>query len=797
MKRLFLFLCAGVVSFLTLNAQERLMLEDSVIVGGISRSMVERVSGADDMKADEKLLFHWSYAELIKDLSREDLSSYTDQELRDLLAYFNTKACRFLASDMFYQTFLENINKAFQSESGQGQHFSTSMKDGSYGVGLRPLFQSILPSLMPAVDEILGEKGKTISNAKSFGLPSSHIDMLKKSAEKVRSRLFDIYRLSAVDYLSKEDLKVAEDFFASALGQKYAEYIKNVGKSADFSSAEFSEPFFAKLGERKINTSALRSSVVQYVSVSSLFPEYFPEVYRPYAELVVGDSGYAGETRDKRPHGKGRLTDKKGVVYEGDFKNGQRHGMITVTKPGKAPVTQFWIDDKYRKEVPVGKDKKGAVPAPYMDGTLKYGYGSVTDDATKASSHGVFIDGLLNGKGKIYKPGHTEEGEFLGGDLVKGTVTLDRNKNEKAVYEGRMGGKCIEGVCTVTTKDESRTETLTGTFYDGYLEGQGNSVVARSNDKTESTGTFAFGKLYGHAIQKRDVVYGSGIHETSVYEGGFYADRYHGEGRLSMSLNDIPSNQAHMSRCNVLLPAFITQKLDVVMDGRFDNGTFVEGKITYSDGSWYEGKFTEIGLVQGNMRRVNIDGSVYQGACADGEPHGAGELYGADGSIIRGEFEYGQPVQVEEPEPDDNKKKNEIHSDELTYEFNNLATGYGKAALIKPAGVKVMVRSNVTSLKAVCKGVFRGETLIEGKVTMSDGNWLEGVFENGVLMEGKGKTVDKYRVVYEGEIKNRFPHGTGKCYYNDGTWFEGKFAWGNRMAGTHYSATGEVIKVYE
>ena len=111
--------------------------------------------------------------------------------------------------------------------------------------------------------------------------------------------------------------------------------------------------------------------------------------------------------------------------------------------------------------------------------------------------------------------------------------------------------------------------------------------------------------------------------------------------------------------------------------------------------------------------------------------------------------------------------------------------------------MKIMVRTNVTSLKVVCKGRFKGDNLIEGKVTMSDGNWLEGVFEDGVLITGKGKTVDKYRVVYEGEIKNGFPHGKGKCYYNDGTWFEGKFAWGNRMEGTHYSATGEVIKVYK
>ena len=191
------------------------------------------------------------------------------------------------------------------------------------------------------------------------------------------------------------------------------------------------------------------------------------------------------------------------------------------------------------------------------------------------------------------------------------------------------------------------------------------------------------------------------------------------------------------------------------------------------------------------------DGAVYHGACADGVPHGTGELYRADGSVFNGEFEYGAPVQVKAPARPDPRKTNAVRNDELTYEFNEISAGYGKATLIKPAGVKIMVRTNVTKLKVVCKGRFKGDDLIEGKVTMSDGNWLEGVFEDGILIQGKGKTVDKYRVVYEGEIKNGFPHGSGKCYYNDGTWFEGKFAWGNRMGGTHYSATGEVIKVYK
>lgn len=748
------------------------MLEDSVIVGGISRPMIEHISGSEQMKADEKLMLHWSYAELLKDISRTQMSLFTDQELMDLLAYFRTKAYRFLSSDMFYQTFFENINKAFQSESGQGQRFSVSMKDGSYGAGLKPLFQCILPSLTPAVEGILGEDGKTISNARRSGLPAGHIDMLRTSADKVRGKLFDIYRLSAVDYLGKEDLKVVEEFISSSLGRKYAAYLQEVGKSADFSSEEFAEGFFATLSEKKINTPQLRSSVVQYVSVSRKFPEYFPEVHRSYSELLVGESSYCGETRDMKPYGKGKMTDKKGVVYEGDFKNGQRHGMITVTKPGKQPVTQFWIADKYRKEVPVGKDKNGEVPRPFEEGGRMYGFGRSADEATKASSYGVFIDGLLNGTGKRYEPGHTEEGEFLYGTLVDGQITLNKGKNEKVTYKGRISGKCIDGVSTLTTNDDSRKEVHTGVFYDGYLEGRGHRVVSKPNDEIESAGVFAYGRIYGDAVQKRDVVYGTGMHESSVYDGGFYADRYHGEGRLSMSLDEIP-DQAGVVRCSVSLPPFNSTRLDVVMEGMFDNGAFVEGRITYSDGSWYDGRFAEVGLVQGSMRQVNQDGSVYQGACVDGVPHGAGELYAADGSVFKGEFEYGQPVKVQAPEKNAARKVDSVRDDELTYEFNNLSTGYGKSVLIKPAGVKIMVRTNVTSLKVICKGRFKGDQLIDGKVTMSDGNWLQGVFEDGVLMEGKGKTVDKYRVTYEGEIKNGFPHGSGKCYYNDGTWFEG------------------------
>lgn len=798
MKKLFVMLCACIAGILSLNAQSRKALEDSVIVGGISRSMIDLVLDADQMKADEKLLAHWTYAEMMKEVSRPHLASFSDQELREILDYFQTNAYRFLSSDVFFMTYIENIVKAFQSESGAGAHFSYTLNDRSYGAGLEPIFQSTLSSLSSVLDEMLGEDSQMIANARRAGLPAAHIELMKTSARKVMANLFNIYKISVLDYLNKEDIKVVEDFSVSALGNKYAEYARNVKLAADLSSEDFINDFLARLEGKKINNGQLRTSVVEYVTLSRAFPECFPELVRPYAELVIGDSRYEGQTRDMRPYGKGKLTDKKGVVYEGDFKNGQRHGMMKVTKPGKQAVTQFWISDKYRKDVPVGKDKDGIVPAPLIDGGRRYGFGSVYDDGTRARYQGVFIDGQLNGQGKVYEPGRTVDGEFFNGKFVNGVMTWTSDQTQTVSFRGRMAGNIGKGIREWVAKDGSRKEVHIGSFQNGLLEGEGSRSVQTPNDMIESSGTFAYGKMYGSGIQRRTVEYNqNGIYESSVYEGSFFADRYHGQGRLTLSLENIPADLGTFTRCNVQLPELNSPSLEIVIEGIFDDGSFQEGKITYSDGSWYEGRFSEVGLVQGNMRRIYQDGSVYQGACVDGNRHGAGELYRADGSVFRGEFEYGEPVQVKVPEKKQPVNTNIVRKDELTFVFNNISAGYGKATLIKPAGVKIMVRTSVSNLKVVCKGRFRNDMLIEGKVTMSDGNWLEGVFEDGVLIQGRGKTVDKYRIVYEGDIKNGFPHGNGKCYYTDGTWFEGKFAWGNRMGGTHYAADGKVIKVYE
>jgi hypothetical protein len=776
------------------NAQSREALEDSVIVGGISHSMIEMLLGTGQMNADDRLLVHWSYAELIKEVAREHLDSFSDEELRTILAYFRTDGYGFMVSDMFFQAYLENIEKAFQSEMASGPYFSTFLKDARYGAGLKPLFQNMMVSLDPVVDGILGEEGREISNAKRSGLGSGYIDMLRESAQKVQSSLFNIYRVTLLDYLSKEDVKAVEDFVLSPVGKKYADYVMTVNSAVGFASEESVNEFLAEVQSKKINTYQQRTSVADYVALSRQFSSYFPELYRPHAEIKSGSSVYEGQTRDMLPYGNGRLTDKKGVVYEGNFKDGLRHGLMKVTKPGKQPVMQFWISDEYRKEVPTGADKTGALKPPYIEEGMRFGYGVYGDDR-KSRYLGTFIDGKLNGRCKVYEPGRTEEGEFADGRMVEGYVILTSDKAQTVTFKGKMAGALSRGVREIVLVDGSRKEVHTGLFRDGMLEGEGHRIVEKKNDVLESSGVFAYGRLYGEGVQKRDVTYNNGINESSVYEGGFYSDSYHGTGRLVLDLSDIPSGQHVLTRAGVALPEFSYSSSVVIIEGSFDGGNFVEGKMTFSDGTWYEGKFSPMGLIQGTMRCKVQDGAIYLGACSNGVPHGAGELYNADGSVFKGMFDYGAPVQVQAPPPP--PPKNAVRFDELTYEYNHISAGYGKATLIKPAGVKIMVRTNVTRLKVVCNGRFRGDNLIEGKVTMSDGTWLEGVFEDGILIQGRGKTVDKYRVVYEGDIKNGYPHGNGKCYYNDGTWFEGKFAWGSRMGGTHYSATGEVIKVYK
>lgn len=772
MKRLFSILFCAFAGAVLLCAQDRTELEDSVIVGSIPQSVLDMSLESQQLSDDEKLATHWAYTELMKEETRKYLAEFTDQELREILAFQRTPACRCVSSAMFLKAFAANLVKAVMCEAGAASGFSYSLNDRSYGQEGRPYYEALLSSVT-----VLDELKEKNTDPKAL-----------KVVDKVVGEAYDIFLYTAVDYISKDELKDMFVFVASPLGQKYYLILEKAGKGVEMAMSDYDSWVEARVSDE----SAFRTSVSEYVSLSRSFEEYIPELYRPYAEMPLGKGMYAGQTRDLKPHGKGVLTDKKGVTYSGNFKDGKRHGVIEVTVPGKEPQVQYWADDRHQKKIPVAEGS--GIEMQYIDGKPA-GYVDMYDASSGRRLKGVFVDGALEGPGTIIEFSRTISGEFRNGELVNGNIVWDDEKYSLREFRGKMAGSLGYGLLNKVHKDEPFMEQYVGSLKDGRPDGKGTRRVRVNGHNVEYSGSFAYGKMFGRGTQRRMIHdEENGIRESDVYEGQFFADMIHGHGKMTISLSDIPEGSWSFVRNNVKLPSVKSQSMVIVMEGTFDEGSFIEGRVTYSDGSWYEGTFTRSGLVDGKMRRVYKDGSYEECGIRDGQHYGNAVIRYADGTVSEGVFENGvfkedgAETHVDEPDFPD--------VEERVYRYEDLPVEKGKVRLVKAAGVNIMVRG-VSSIEIVCEGSFKDDVLENGKVTMSDGNWMEGTFEDGVLITGRGRSVDRYGTIYEGDIRNGFPHGNGKCTYSDGTWFKGKFANGNRMGGTHYAADGKVIKVYE
>lgn len=126
--------------------------------------------------------------------------------------------------------------------------------------------------------------------------------------------------------------------------------------------------------------------------------------------------------------------------------------------------------------------------------------------------------------------------------------------------------------------------------------------------------------------------------------------------------------------------------------------------------------------------------------------------------------------------------------------FTGIPVEAGKARVLRSCGVRIVTRGT-DSLSVTCEGTFGDDSLLEGRVSVSDGTWMEGEFSGGVQLNGTTRAVDKYSTIYEGEVKDGNYHGQGKCIYKDGTYFVGRFEKGSRRGGKHYSASGKLLKV--
>ena len=119
----------------------------------------------------------------------------------------------------------------------------------------------------------------------------------------------------------------------------------------------------------------------------------------PNAQMNLNGKRYEGEFRDGKRHGHGTSTTADGSRYEGEFRDGKLHGHGTYTGP---------YGDRYEGE--------------WRDNAL---YNGVKTAPTGARAEGEFRDGLLYNGTYTLPTGARAEGEFRDGLLYNGTYTFN------------------------------------------------------------------------------------------------------------------------------------------------------------------------------------------------------------------------------------------------------------------------------------------------------------------------------------------------------------------------------------
>ena len=65
-----------------------------------------------------------------------------------------------------------------------------------------------------------------------------------------------------------------------------------------------------------------------------------------YWHLPTGERRYVGEVEDWKPHGKGKMYETDGAIYDGTFYHGQKHGSGVYTYTDGSTFKGTWENNK-------------------------------------------------------------------------------------------------------------------------------------------------------------------------------------------------------------------------------------------------------------------------------------------------------------------------------------------------------------------------------------------------------------------------------------------------------------------
>lgn len=198
---------------------------------------------------------------------------------------------------------------------------------------------------------------------------------------------------------------------------------------------------------------------------------------------------------------------------------------------------------------------------------------------TKSVYEGFMVNGKPNGKGKyILSSGTILEGEFIEGDLDKGTRTM---KIGKYIY------------------------VYTGYFIDDQLSGEGELRISNS---TIYKGEFKDGVREGYGIE---------TYENDEYFEGIFENDYYKNGK------------------------FVSKREDYsIQSDNWKFFTALSGTLTFSDSTIYIGELDH--AIPHGLGRMNFkNGDVFEGNFKHGKPHKKGKYIFSNGIIYIAEWKKG------------------------------------------------------------------------------------------------------------------------------------------------------------
>ena len=452
-------------------------------------------------------------------------------------------------------------------------------------------------------------------------------------------------------YLTKEEMQYLIKFYETSIGQKFTDIkihnVLNMYVNKRIATVETEEIFKTNL--KNITEDYYKTYIAERKRMN-IMP------FEPIADIQTIEfkkGTYTGAVLNGKPHGQGTHIDKKGVKYVGNFVEGKMHGCITVYQLNGDSLLEMWANGKKMKIQSIAKPTEGVINAPPtytdeddMEQAMGFGY----ERKFGVTEIGMFVDDELHGNGIRYDDDMESTGVFKHGRLAEGTIIETKTNNEvirkgtfKDIKYGKNGGFLCRGIYNSLNLIDSSKVIFIGDNINGWYTGDGEYQYHNNKRKYsyKRKGHYAYSELFGEGVE----LYESNGTYKQLYEGEFINTKKNGRGKLI-----VEAISTHCIYCEGMTFYCENDKDIILLEGIFKNDDFVEGKITQSCGSIYEGTFKGGKLIKGTCKAHKNSNLIefgrskeYEGEVLNGYPHGEGKLIGLL-ETYEGTFEKGELV---------------------------------------------------------------------------------------------------------------------------------------------------------